>query len=44
MIAHARASAAEFYRRLGYSVSGDEFIEVTIPHRLVKKALLAGAD
>ena len=39
MIAHARATALDFYRRLGYAVSGGEFIEVTIPHRLVTKAL-----
>ena len=36
---YARATALDFYRRLGYAVSGEEFIEVTIPHRLVTKAL-----
>ena len=44
VIAHARASAVEFYRRLGYSVSDEEFIEVTIPHRVVTKRLSVAAD
>ena len=44
MIAHARVSALEFYRRLGYTVSNEEFTEVTIPHRLVTKTLPAIAD
>ena len=39
MIAHARATALGFYLRLGYTAVGDEFIETTIPHRLVTKAL-----
>ena len=39
MIAHARATALGFYLRLGYAVSGDEFMETTIPHRLVMKTL-----
>ncbi len=39
MIAHARGTALRFYLRLGYTVSGDEFMETTIPHRLVTKAL-----
>jgi len=33
----ARSSAVGFYRKLGYTVVGDEFIEVTVPHfRMVK--------
>jgi len=33
----ARKTAVGFYRKLGYSVEGDEFIQVTIPHfRMVK--------
>jgi predicted GNAT family N-acyltransferase len=33
----ARAAAVGFYKKLGYSVVGDEFIEVTVPHfRMVK--------
>ena len=39
MVAHARATALDFYRRFGYSVSGEEFVEVTIPHFLVTKTL-----
>ena len=39
MVAHARRTALDFYRRLGYSVSGGEFVEVTIPHSLVTKTL-----
>ena len=39
MVAHARMTALDFYRRLGYSVSGEEFVEVTIPHFLVTKTL-----
>lgn len=39
MIAHARATAVEFYRRLGYATSGEPFIETTIPHILVTKDL-----
>jgi ribosomal protein S18 acetylase RimI-like enzyme len=34
---HARASAVGFYERLGYTVTGDEFIDVTVAHfRMVK--------
>ena len=39
MIAHARATAVNFYRRLGYATSGEPFIETTIPHLLVTKDL-----
>lgn len=39
MIAHARSTALGFYLRLGYTASGDEFMETTIPHRLVTKTL-----
>jgi predicted GNAT family N-acyltransferase len=35
----ARTSAAGFYEKVGYTVVGDEFMEVTVPHvRMVKKA------
>ncbi|HZP93418.1 MAG TPA: GNAT family N-acetyltransferase [Burkholderiales bacterium] len=35
---NARKSALDFYRKLGYRIEGDEFIEVTIPHfRLSKR-------
>ena len=36
---HARKSAAGFYERLGYTISGDEFTEVTIPHYNMEKQL-----
>jgi predicted GNAT family N-acyltransferase len=36
---HARDSAVGFYQRLGYSVVGDPFTEVGIPHRKMEKAL-----
>ena len=39
IVAHARASAAEFYRKAGYTMVGEEFIETTIPHRLVTRLL-----
>jgi N-acetylglutamate synthase-like GNAT family acetyltransferase len=38
--AHARATVLGFYERLGYFVEGEEFIEVTIPHRVVRKHLV----
>ncbi|MCW3081348.1 GNAT family N-acetyltransferase [Segetibacter sp.] len=36
---HARKSAAGFYERLGYAISGEEFTEVTIPHYNMEKQL-----
>jgi GNAT superfamily N-acetyltransferase len=39
LIAHARSTALGFYLRLGYTAGGHEFIEQTIPHRLVTKTL-----
>ena len=39
MLLHARLEAIPFYERLGYALEGDEFIEVTIPHRAMRKAL-----
>ncbi len=35
----ARKTAIGFYERLGYACDGEEFIEVTIPHRHMSKAL-----
>jgi GNAT superfamily N-acetyltransferase len=37
--AHAREAVVTFYRKLGYTVSGDVFEEVSIPHYLVQKTL-----
>ncbi|MBY0356537.1 MAG: GNAT family N-acetyltransferase [Candidatus Obscuribacterales bacterium] len=36
---HARLYARGFYEKLGYKAEGDEFIEVTIPHVKMTKAL-----
>ena len=36
---HARTSAVGFYQKLGYSRTGEEFTEVTIPHYIMEKAL-----
>ncbi|GEO09446.1 GNAT family N-acetyltransferase [Segetibacter aerophilus] len=36
---HARKTAAGFYERLGYTVTGEEFTEVTIPHYNMEKLL-----
>ncbi|MEO5650533.1 MAG: GNAT family N-acetyltransferase [Ginsengibacter sp.] len=39
LIMHARKSAIGFYEKLGYKVSGDEFMEVSIPHFIMLKKL-----
>lgn len=36
---HARKTAIGFYEKLGYSVTGEEFEEVTIPHFEMAKEL-----
>ena len=36
---HARSTAAGFYQKLGYHITGDEFTEVTIPHYVMEKDL-----
>lgn len=36
---HARKTAVGFYERLGYSISSEEFNEVTIPHYVMEKKL-----
>ena len=36
---HARKTALGFYMKLGYTVSGEEFTEVTIPHYIMEKGL-----
>jgi len=40
IIMHARKTATGFYEKLGYSVIGDEFLEVTIPHFVMEKKLV----
>ncbi len=37
IVANARDVAVTFYRRLGYQVEGDPFVEVGIPHRFIRK-------
>jgi predicted GNAT family N-acyltransferase len=39
MMMHARKVAIGFYLSLGYSIKGDEFTEVGIPHFLMEKEL-----
>ena len=39
MVMHAREVAFPFYEKLGYTYDGDLFIEVGIPHRVMKKEL-----
>lgn len=39
MIMHARKTAMDFYKKLGYKVTGTEFVEVTIPHFEMEKKL-----
>lgn len=34
---HARQNAIGFYQQLGYTIYGDTFIEVTIPHMAMEK-------
>ncbi|MCU0396331.1 MAG: GNAT family N-acetyltransferase [Chitinophagaceae bacterium] len=36
---NARNTALGFYKKLGYKVVGDEFIEVTVPHHRMEKNL-----
>jgi predicted GNAT family N-acyltransferase len=40
MAMHARKTAVGFYEKLGYKVTGDEFMEVTIPHFVMHKKLI----
>jgi predicted GNAT family N-acyltransferase len=37
---HARKNSVGFYEKMGYKVSGDEFIEITIPHYVMEKKLI----
>ncbi len=39
IIMHARKAAIPFFEKLGYHTSGDEFIELTIPHVVMEKEL-----
>ena len=37
---HARKTAIGFYEKIGYEVSGTDFLEVTVPHVIMEKKLL----
>ena len=39
LIMHARKTALGFYEKLGYKVTGKDFIEVTLPHCVMEKEL-----
>ena len=39
LIMHARKTAVGFYEKQGYSIKGQEFEEVTIPHIIMEKTL-----
>jgi ribosomal protein S18 acetylase RimI-like enzyme len=39
MVMHARKTAMGFYEKLGYRKTGNEFMEVTIPHYIMEKDL-----
>ncbi|RYZ22325.1 MAG: GNAT family N-acetyltransferase [Chitinophagaceae bacterium] len=36
---HARKNAQGFYEKMGYKKNGEEFVEITIPHYVMEKAL-----
>ena len=39
IIMHARKTTVPFFEKLGYKVTGNEFIEITIPHYIMEKKL-----
>ena len=39
MVLHARANVTGFYEKLGYRKVGEEFTEVSIPHRAMEKIM-----
>ena len=39
LVMHARKTAIGFYEKLGYHTTGNEFVEVTIPHLVMEKSL-----
>jgi len=39
MFCHARKTAVPFYESMGYTIVGDEFLEVNIAHFVMEKAL-----
>ncbi|MDP4239951.1 MAG: GNAT family N-acetyltransferase [Bacteroidota bacterium] len=43
ILLHARKTAAGFYEKLGYEKTGDEFLEINIPHYSMRKSLICRA-
>ena len=39
MSMHARKPVVSFFEKMGYKVTSDEFIEITIPHYVMEKGL-----
>lgn len=39
IIMHARKTTVPFFEKLGYKVTGNEFVEITIPHFVMEKKL-----
>jgi GNAT superfamily N-acetyltransferase len=39
IVAHVREPAIPFYARLGYEIRGSRFVEVTLPHFLMRKTI-----
>lgn len=39
LMMHARKTAAGFYEKLGYHITGNEFLEIGIPHYIMEKKL-----
>lgn len=39
VIMHSRKTSTGFYEKLGYKVTGNEFVEITIPHYVMEKKL-----
>lgn len=39
LVMHSRKTATGFYEKIGYRISGNEFLEVTIPHYEMEKIL-----
>jgi GNAT superfamily N-acetyltransferase len=40
MVMNARKTATGFYEKLGYEISGNEFIEVSLPHFYMQKNII----
>ncbi len=40
LFCHARKTAVAFYQKLGYRITSDEFIEISLPHFRMEKQLM----